>query len=107
MRRSALNDSPFLYQVYWGKPFAEAPRSVHAGLSCHTANRTFIDTDTQQETAMTEPAKMIAVLCFAAMQAVAVESAWSQACPEKNIQYWQAFVAGGESDLSARHQQLV
>jgi tripartite-type tricarboxylate transporter receptor subunit TctC len=28
-------------------------------------------------------------------------------CPEKNIQYWQAFPPGGESDLSARHQQLV
>jgi tripartite-type tricarboxylate transporter receptor subunit TctC len=29
------------------------------------------------------------------------------ACPEKNVQYWQAFPPGGESDLSARHQQLV
>lgn len=28
-------------------------------------------------------------------------------CPEKNILYWQAFPPGGESDLSARHQQLV
>jgi len=33
--------------------------------------------------------------------------AHSQACPEKNLNYWQAFPAGGESDLSARHQQLV
>ena len=31
----------------------------------------------------------------------------AQACPEKNLNYWQAFPAGGESDLSARHQQLV
>src|SRR2546421_7058376 len=31
----------------------------------------------------------------------------AQPCPEKNLLYWQAFVAGGESDLSARHQQLV
>ena len=31
----------------------------------------------------------------------------AQTCPEKNILYWQAFPAGGESDLSARHQQLV
>ena len=31
----------------------------------------------------------------------------AQACPEKNLLYWQAFPAGGESDLSARHQQLV
>src|SRR5688500_5116348 len=31
----------------------------------------------------------------------------AQTCPEKNLNYWQAFVPGGESDLSARHQQLV
>jgi tripartite-type tricarboxylate transporter receptor subunit TctC len=31
----------------------------------------------------------------------------SIACPDKNILYWQAFPPGGESDLSARHQQLV
>jgi len=31
----------------------------------------------------------------------------AQACPEKNVTYWQAFPAGGESDISARHQQLV
>ncbi len=29
------------------------------------------------------------------------------ACPDKNVMYWQAFPPGGESDLSARHQQLV
>jgi tripartite-type tricarboxylate transporter receptor subunit TctC len=40
-------------------------------------------------------------LLFAAAQALA------QGCPEKNLNYWQAFPAGGESDLSARHQQLV
>jgi tripartite-type tricarboxylate transporter receptor subunit TctC len=28
-------------------------------------------------------------------------------CPEKNVNYWQAFPPGGESDLSARHQQVV
>ncbi|HEX7888767.1 MAG TPA: tripartite tricarboxylate transporter substrate binding protein [Ramlibacter sp.] len=28
-------------------------------------------------------------------------------CPDKNVNYWQAFPPGGESDLSARHQQLV
>jgi tripartite-type tricarboxylate transporter receptor subunit TctC len=28
-------------------------------------------------------------------------------CPDKNLQYWQAFPPGGESDLAARHQQLV
>jgi tripartite-type tricarboxylate transporter receptor subunit TctC len=46
--------------------------------------------------------KLALVLGFAVAQ-----SAFGQACPERNIQYWQAFVAGGESDLSARHQQLV
>jgi len=30
-----------------------------------------------------------------------------QACPEKNVLYWQAFPPGGESDLAARHQQVV
>jgi tripartite-type tricarboxylate transporter receptor subunit TctC len=29
------------------------------------------------------------------------------ACPEKNVLYWQAFPPGGESDLAARHQQVV
>jgi tripartite-type tricarboxylate transporter receptor subunit TctC len=33
--------------------------------------------------------------------------ALAQACPERNLSYWQAFPAGGESDISARHQQLV
>jgi tripartite-type tricarboxylate transporter receptor subunit TctC len=32
---------------------------------------------------------------------------WAQTCPDKNLMYWQAFPPGGESDLSARHQQLV
>ena len=31
----------------------------------------------------------------------------AQSCPEKTLYYWQAFPAGGESDISARHQQLV
>jgi len=34
-------------------------------------------------------------------------TAFAQPCPDRNILYWQAFPAGGESDLSARHQQLV
>jgi tripartite-type tricarboxylate transporter receptor subunit TctC len=33
--------------------------------------------------------------------------ALAQGCPEKNVLYWQAFPPGGESDLSARHQQMV
>jgi tripartite-type tricarboxylate transporter receptor subunit TctC len=40
------------------------------------------------------------LLCFAA-------SASAQNCPDKNLNYWQAFPPGGESDISARHQQLV
>src|SRR5437763_4869754 len=28
-------------------------------------------------------------------------------CPERPLNYWQAFPPGGESDLSARHQQIV
>jgi tripartite-type tricarboxylate transporter receptor subunit TctC len=33
--------------------------------------------------------------------------ALAQTCPEKSLLYWQAFPPGGESDLSARHQQMV
>jgi tripartite-type tricarboxylate transporter receptor subunit TctC len=40
---------------------------------------------------------------------VALLAPWAaaQPCPEKNVIYWQAFPAGGESDIAARHQQLV
>ncbi len=31
----------------------------------------------------------------------------SPACPDKSLMYWQAFPPGGESDISARHQQMV
>jgi len=31
----------------------------------------------------------------------------AEICPERNILYWQAFPPGGESDLSAHHQQIV
>ena len=34
-------------------------------------------------------------------------TASAQPCPDKNLNYYQAFPAGGESDISARHQQLV
>jgi tripartite-type tricarboxylate transporter receptor subunit TctC len=34
-------------------------------------------------------------------------TAFAQPCLEKNLQYWQAFPPGGESDLSARHQHAV
>lgn len=46
--------------------------------------------------------KLIAILCLASASA-----AWAQTCPDKNVMYWQAFPPGGESDLSARHQQVV
>jgi tripartite-type tricarboxylate transporter receptor subunit TctC len=41
--------------------------------------------------------------------ALAASSAFAQpsVCPDKNINYWQAFPPGGESDISARHQQVV
>lgn len=34
-------------------------------------------------------------------------TASAQSCPSANVMYWQAFPPGGESDLSARHQQVV
>ena len=46
--------------------------------------------------------RLLAVACFALTQ-----TALAQTCPEKNILYWQAFPPGGESDISAHHQQLV
>ena len=42
-----------------------------------------------------------------AISATIAADALAQACPEKNLLYWQAFPAGGESDISARHQQAV
>ena len=47
------------------------------------------------------------VLALALAAAALSTTAMAQSCPEKNIFYYQAFPAGGESDLSARHQQLV
>ena len=46
----------------------------------------------------------VTLLSLAAVAAPASAQGW---CPDKNIQYWQAFPAGGESDISARHQQAV
>jgi len=48
--------------------------------------------------------RLLAAICVAA---ACITSAFAQPCPDKNINYWQAFPAGGESDLSARHQQVV
>ena len=55
--------------------------------------------------------KWLGVLCLlaapAAVLAQAASTGLAPACPEKNLLYWQAFPPGGESDLSARHQQVV
>ncbi len=49
--------------------------------------------------------------CIAAVAltfaALAAPYAQAQPCPDKSLMYWQAFPPGGESDLSARHQQMV
>jgi tripartite-type tricarboxylate transporter receptor subunit TctC len=46
--------------------------------------------------------------CIAAALALAATVvAHAQPCPERNLMYWQPFPPGGESDLSARHQQIV
>jgi tripartite-type tricarboxylate transporter receptor subunit TctC len=39
--------------------------------------------------------------------AATATAAFAQPCPDKNLNYWQAFPPGGESDISARHQQVV
>ena len=43
-----------------------------------------------------------ALACMLALGAVQ-----AQPCPERNLLYWQAFPAGGEADIAARHQQLL
>lgn len=44
---------------------------------------------------------------FAAVALATAFAAQAQPCPDKSVMYWQAFPPGGESDLSARHQQIV
>jgi tripartite-type tricarboxylate transporter receptor subunit TctC len=48
-----------------------------------------------------------AALIALSLAALTAPTAQAQPCPDKNLMYWQAFPPGGESDLSARHQQLV
>lgn len=56
---------------------------------------------------ITKPTRWIAPLvAMAALTGLALPVA-AQPCPDRNVQYWQAFPPGGESDLSARHQQTV
>jgi tripartite-type tricarboxylate transporter receptor subunit TctC len=52
---------------------------------------------------MTQSLLRAAAFCLA----TAASLASAQPCPDKNVMYWQAFPPGGESDLSARHQQVV
>ena len=49
--------------------------------------------------------RILSTLALALLAPVAL--AQNVPCPEKNVNYWQAFPPGGESDLSARHQQMV
>ena len=49
---------------------------------------------------------LIGALALAATALAALPAA-AQPCPDKSLMYWQAFPPGGESDLSARHQQVV
>ena len=49
----------------------------------------------------------IALAALLGAAALVAGTAAAQPCPDKNLLYWQAFPAGGESDISARHQQLV
>ncbi|MES2972479.1 MAG: tripartite tricarboxylate transporter substrate binding protein [Pseudomonadota bacterium] len=51
--------------------------------------------------------KWVGLACLAAAPFAMTSTALAQACPDKNVMYWQAFPPGGESDLSARHQQVV
>jgi tripartite-type tricarboxylate transporter receptor subunit TctC len=47
------------------------------------------------------------LLAIALASAAAAAAAQSVPCPTGNLNYWQAFPPGGESDISARHQQVV
>ena len=53
--------------------------------------------------------KLAAILGMlaAALAKLVAPLAQAQTCPERNLNYFQAFPAGGESDISARHQQLL
>jgi tripartite-type tricarboxylate transporter receptor subunit TctC len=50
--------------------------------------------------------RWLGILCLA-VSPPAMAQGVPGGCPEKNLLYWQAFPPGGESDLSARHQQVV
>lgn len=46
---------------------------------------------------------LVALALFASVAGASAQNL----CPDKNLNYWQAFPPGGESDISARHQQVV
>jgi tripartite-type tricarboxylate transporter receptor subunit TctC len=50
---------------------------------------------------------LFAAVALGAAALAAPAFAQTPACPSSNLMYWQAFPPGGESDLSARHQQMV
>jgi len=52
------------------------------------------------------PLKLASAMLVLASAGLTLPAA-AQPCPDRNVQYWQAFPPGGESDLSARHQQTV
>lgn len=54
---------------------------------------------------MTRPT--LRALALGLTAALITPLALAQPCPERSVMYWQAFPPGGESDLSARHQQMV
>jgi tripartite-type tricarboxylate transporter receptor subunit TctC len=49
--------------------------------------------------------KALFAIALAALAGAA--AAQANLCPTGNLNYWQAFPPGGESDISARHQQVV
>jgi tripartite-type tricarboxylate transporter receptor subunit TctC len=51
--------------------------------------------------------KLVRIAALAALAASGSAFAQAFVCPDKNLNYWQAFPPGGESDISARHQQVV
>lgn len=52
--------------------------------------------------------KFISLLALALLAPLAsAQQAQPVPCPDRNVNYWQAFPPGGESDMSARHQQAV
>jgi tripartite-type tricarboxylate transporter receptor subunit TctC len=61
------------------------------------------------DTLIMKPSLKLNLLCIALFASAHAGSSFAQtvACPEKSVQYIQAFPPGGESDLSARHQQKV